>query len=440
MKPSDKQPSDKNIQSTDSTSDLRNLVLAEDASRRFGGRRGLLLAGGVLLLAIVAATLLGSGEPPARYRTETVAKGELVISVSATGNLQPTNSVDVGSELSGILEAVLVDVNDRVRKGQVVARLDTSKLHDQVRQAKADLASAEAKVGQAAATVSETTASLARLREVARLSGGKVPSRAELDSGEAAFLRAVADRRAAEASVASAKAVLSSYEISLGKATIRSPIDGVVLTRKVEPGQTVAAAMTAPVLFTLAEDLRRMELQVDVDEADVGKVKEGQDARFHVDAWPGKSFPAKVERVGLGSQTKDQVVSYLTILTVDNDELLLRPGMTATADITTARHTDALLVPGAALRYTPPVTGSEPKRSLLGSLLPRPPAPPPKAAAQAGKDGVQTLWLLVDGQPQPRRVNVLGNNGQVAGVKALPDEPPLEAGAEVIVETLAQRK
>jgi HlyD family secretion protein len=164
-------------------------------------------------------------------------------------------------------------------------------------------------------------------------------------------LRAVADQGAAQAAVASATAALSTQEISLSKAIIHSPIDGIVLTRKVEPGQTVAAAMTAPVLFTLAEDLRRMELQVDVDEADVGKVKEGQDARFHVDAWPGETFPARVVRVGWGSQTKDQVVSYLTILEVKNDALMLRPGMTATAEITTARREGALLVPNAALRF-----------------------------------------------------------------------------------------
>ncbi len=354
---------------------LRELIL-KDGRRRLGGRARVALAVAGLGLAglLVWALVGGNGNDGPRYLTQPVKKGELVINVSANGNLQPTNSVDVGSELSGIIETVFVDVNDRVKKGQVLARLDTSKLRDQVRQAKADIAAAEARVGQARATVAETAASLARLQEVARLSGGKVPSKAELDAGQAAALRAVADQKAAEAAVASARALLSTYEISLAKATIHSPIDGVVLTRKVEPGQTVAAAMTAPVLFTLAEDLRRMELQVDVDEADVGKVKEGQEARFHVDAWPGQNFPARVTRVGWGSQTKDQVVSYLTILEVRNDELLLRPGMTATADITTARRADVLLVPNTALRFAPPAVRGQPKRSLLACLTPLPPS------------------------------------------------------------------
>jgi HlyD family secretion protein len=287
---------------TQSAEALRDLILKSGQSR-FGGRPRLLLivAGLVVIGALMFGLLGGNGDVGPRFRTQPIRQGELIINVSATGNLQPTNSVDVGSELSGIIDTVLVDVNDRVRKGQVIARLDTSKLKDQVRQGKAELASAEAKVRQTQATVAETSASLARLREVARLSGGKVPSKAELDSGEAAALRAVADQRVAEAAVLSAKAALSTFEISLSKATIHSPIDGIVLTRKVEPGQTVAAAMTAPVLFTLAEDLRRMELQVDVDEADVGKVKEGQDARFPCGCLArGVRFPARVVAGWLG--------------------------------------------------------------------------------------------------------------------------------------------
>lgn len=427
---------------TQSAEALRDLILKGGQSR-FGGRARLLLivAGLVVIGALTFGLLGGNGDDAPRFRTQPIRQGDLIINVSATGNLQPTNSVDVGSELSGIIDTVLVDVNDRVRKGQVIARLDTSKLKDQVRQGKAELASAEAKVRQTQATVAETSASLARLREVARLSGGKVPSKAELDSGEAAALRAVADQRVAEAAVLSAKAALSTFEISLSKATIHSPIDGIVLTRKVEPGQTVAAAMTAPVLFTLAEDLRRMELQVDVDEADVGKVKEGQDARFHVDAWPGQYFPARVTRVGWGSQTKDQVVSYLTILEVKNDELLLRPGMTATAEITTARRKEVLLVPNAALRYSPPVAKAQASRSLLSSLMPRPPSAGPKVASEATvKDGTQTLWLLQDGQAKAVRVSDQGSNGQVSEVRAADGEAPLQAGAEVIIEALAGRK
>ncbi|WP_347248010.1 efflux RND transporter periplasmic adaptor subunit [Zoogloea sp.] len=427
---------------TKSAEALRDLITKHGPSR-ISGRQGVVLTvtGLAVIGGLVFALLGANGNDAPRFRTQPVRQGELIINVSATGNLQPTNSVDVGSELSGIIDTVLVDVNDRVRKGQVIARLDTSKLKDQVRQAKAELASAQAKVRQSQATVAETSASLARLKEVARLSGGKVPSKAELDSGEAAALRAVADKGAAEAAVLSAKAALSTFEISLSKATIHSPIDGIVLTRKVEPGQTVAAAMTAPVLFTLAEDLRRMELQVDVDEADVGKVKEGQEARFHVDAWPGQYFPARVTRVGWGSQTKDQVVSYLTILEVRNDELQLRPGMTATAEITTAQRKDALLVPNAALRFVPPVAKAQANRSLLSSLMPRPPSAGPKVASEASaKDGTQTLWLLRDGQPKAVKVSVKGTNGQLSEVRTTDGDAPLHAGDEVIIEATVSGK
>ena len=256
---------------------LRELVL-KSGQGRFGGRRRLLIGGSVAVLALaVGIALFGSGgdEGP-RYHTQQVRKGELVINVSATGNLQPTNSVDVGSELSGIIESVLVD---RERPREEGAG-DRPPRHFQ---AQGPGPSIEGRPGSRRGKGTPGPGDGGRnrgqpgppARGWARLSGGKVPSKAELDSGEAAALRAVADQKAAEAAVASAKALLSTYEISLSKATILSPIDGIVLTRKVAPGQTVAAAMTAPVLFTLAEDLRRMELQVDVDEADVGKGEGG---------------------------------------------------------------------------------------------------------------------------------------------------------------------
>jgi len=194
-----------------------------------------------------------------------------VVKVSATGNLQPTNQVDVGSELSGIVDQVLVDDNDRVKKGQVLARLDLSKLQDTVTKSRANLASAEAQVQQMQATVAEARAALARFRQVAQLSGGKVPSKSEMESAEANLKRAEANVASARASVTEARATLQSDETNLAKANIRSPIDGVVLTRKVEPGQTVAASFQAPVLFYPGEDLAKMELQVDVDEADVGQ-------------------------------------------------------------------------------------------------------------------------------------------------------------------------
>src|SRR5574340_1549714 len=274
--------------------------------------------------------LLRSGEAKAapRYTTETATLGTLVVKVSATGKLQPTNTVDVGSELSGIVDKVYVDDNDEVKKGQILAQLDLSKLRDAVAKSRASLTATEAQVLQAQATAAEARATFARYQQVSELSGGKVPSRTEMDSAEANLKRAEANVASAHASVTQARATLQSDETNLGKASIRSPINGVVLSRQVDPGQTVAASFQAPVLFKLAEDLTKMELQVDVDEADVGQVKAGQNATFSVDAWPGREYSAVITRVGYGAREAEGVVSYLTVLEVNNDDFSLRPVMT----------------------------------------------------------------------------------------------------------------
>lgn len=395
------------------------------------------LVGAVLILLVIAVgvwLLLGSDEDEdaARYTTVPVTRGELVVRVSATGNLQPTNQVEVGSELSGIVDRVLVDENDRVKRGQVLARLDVSKLRDTVTRSRANLAAAEAQVLQAQATVAEARATQARFRQVAELSGGKVPSKSELDTAEANLKRAEANEASARAAVVQARATLQSDETNLAKASIRSPIDGVVLARKVEPGQTVAASFQAPVLFTLAEDLARMELQVDVDEADVGQVEVGQKATFTVDAWPGRLYDAVITRVGYGSQVKEGVVSYLTVLEVDNDDLSLRPGMTGTAEITTLRRADALLVPNAALRFTPPQAGPAEEgqsRGVTGLLMPRLPRQTPKQR-ETPAGSTQHVWVLHEGRPAEIAVKVGATDGRVTELTG----GDLKPGMEVITE------
>ena len=285
------------------TTELPDFLKA-GAPSRAGGKK-LYLIGGALVVALAAYFLFagGNGAPLGQYVTEEATTGNLVVTISASGTLQPTRSVDVGSELSGTLDAVLVNENDTVKQGQVVARLDTSKLQDTAAKSRAAVAAAQANVAQMEATVAESRANLNRLRHVAELSGGKVPSKTELESAEASLQRAVANVDSAKAAVVQAKATLKSDETNIAKAVIRAPINGVVLTRKVEPGQTVVANMTTPVLFTMAEDLTKMELQVKVDEADVGHVEVGQPASFTVSAWSGRSFPATLQRVGIGSTT-----------------------------------------------------------------------------------------------------------------------------------------
>ncbi|MEW6446347.1 MAG: efflux RND transporter periplasmic adaptor subunit [Pseudomonadota bacterium] len=396
----------------------------------------------VILLGALAAWLLykpGANGSAPQYRTQQATLGDLTVTVSATGNLEPTNQVDVSSELSGIVEAVMVDDNDTVKKGQVLARLDPTLRRDQVAKSKAALASAQAQVLQAVATVREARANLDRLREVARLSGGKVPARAELDTAEASLARAQADEAAAKASVQQAEAALRSDETNLTKTLLRSPIDGVVLQRKVEPGQTVASSLQAPVLFTLAKDLTHMRLQVNVDEADVGQVKPGQNVRFTVDAWRNRQFPAVITRVNYGSETTDGVVTYPTILEVANDDQSLRPGMTATAEITTQERENVLLVPNAALRFNPSAqnAGAQ-KKSLVQSLVP---SPPPRSTSErgnkeAGKGGKQRIWVLRDGQPVSMEVRTGVTNGKQTEILG----GELEVGMEVIIETVAAKK
>ncbi len=238
-----------------------------------------------------------------QYKTQEAVRGNLTVIVTATGTLQPTNKVDVGSELSGIIKTVEVDHNGRVKVGQVLARLDTSKLEAQVTQSRAALESAKGKLLQTQATLKETRSKLGQLQKVRELSKNKVPSQSELHAAEAAFERARADEASAKAAVSQARATLEAKETDLSKTVIRSPINGIVLTRSVEPGQTVAASFQAPVLFTLAEDLTQMELNVDVDEADVGRVREGQKATFRVDAYPNRTFEARITQARYGSST-----------------------------------------------------------------------------------------------------------------------------------------
>lgn len=431
---------------TDKTSapgqDLAQILAAAATPKRrlpLGGRKTLLVLGGVLLLAALWQVLSGPRDGgQGQFLTTPAEEGPLTVRVSASGNLQPTTSVDVGSELSGTLESVRVEENDVVKKGQVLAQLDLSKLRDQVVKSEAAVVSAEATVAQMQATVAESRASLSRLRQVSELSGGKVPAKTELETAEAALLRAEANEAAARAAVTQARAALKTDETNVFKATIRSPVDGVVLTRKVEPGQTVVAAMTIPVLFTIAQDLTQMELQVKVDEADVASVKLGQPATFTVSSWPGRKFPATIKRVGIGSTTTDNVVTYKTVLQVHNPDLALRPGMTATAEIITASRERALLIPNAALRFTPPSQGpAQGEGGFVSRLMPRPPQGPPQKPKVTAPEGNQRqVWVLEDKHPVPVMVTVGVSDGRSTEVVG----GELKAGMAVITEYREQRK
>jgi HlyD family secretion protein len=396
----------------------------------------------IVLIAIGLLTWgLHGKSAPVRYKTQPARVGTIIVTVSATGNLQPTNQVVVGSELSGTIKSVEVDYNDQVKVGQVLARLDTSKLSAQVLQSQAVLASTHAKVQQTGATIKETRAALERLLEVGRLSNNKAASKSDLETAQAARDRAIADEAAARASVAQAEATLTLNRTDLAKAEIRSPINGIVLTRSVEPGQTVAASLQAPVLFTLAENLAQMDLHVDVDEADVGQVQAEQAAVFTVDAYPDRTYPAKITQVRFGSKTTNGVVTYETILQVDNSDLSLRPGMTATATITVTKVEDALLVPNAALRFSPAVidkpAGSKNSGSVLNKLFPRPSMRQGKQKEAGGTSKKsQQIWALVNGKP----VAVTVTTGLTDGSSTQIIASDIKPGMELVTDTESAKK
>jgi len=354
-----------------------------------------------------------SGATTVDYVTQEAARGPIVLTVTATGSLEPLTQVNVGSEMSGIVDSVAVADNDRVRTGQILATLNTDKLRAQRDQAHASRQSAEARLHQATVALTESRRELARLDDMFTRSGGLLPARRDIDLARTVVERAEAEVVSTTASVAQATANISGIDIDLRKAVIRSPLTGIVLDRQVDPGQTVAASFQAPVLFTLAEDLVRMLLSVAVDEADIGSIKTGQSATFTVDAYPGRIFSSTVIEVRNLPKTVGGVVTYEARLEVDNSALVLRPGMTATAEIIVTEIAGALLVPNAALRFTPPGTTSTATapatsgRGLVGSLMPGPPRRP---GGGGGTRAVaeQRVWVLESGTPKaiPVRVGI----------------------------------
>jgi HlyD family secretion protein len=393
------------------------------------------IAIGVILLLLLLARCFAPAKPMA-YATTPIARGDLNVTISATGNLAPTKQVNVGSEASGLIDRVNVQNNDKVTKGQPLASLDLSRLKDALIQSRAALQAAIATVAQNKATVQQTRAKLARYEQVFKLSDGKVPSQTELDIARGDYARAIANVAAAEAQVAQSRANVSTNETNLAKGTIYAPVTGVVLSRQIEPGQTVAAQFNVATLFTIAGDLSSMKLEVKVDEADVGELREGAPAIFTVDAYPGRTFPARVTRVDLGANATPQVnsagttvaatstvIAYTAVLAVSNPDLLLKPGMTATATITAAHKANVLLVPNAALRFNPTAAAGAPQRGIqMGNAIKR--ANNGSQTADVGRGSRQQVWTVgADGKPMAIPITTGDTDGsmtEVSGGKLRP--------------------
>ncbi|RWA68986.1 efflux RND transporter periplasmic adaptor subunit [Mesorhizobium sp.] len=391
-------------------------------------RRGWLYV--LLVLAVVAAAYgvyrWNAASPPRiEYTTAPATIADLTVQVSATGTLQPLTQVDISSELSGIVRSVAVNENQQVKKGDVLATLDTAKLEVQIERATASAKAAAASVEDAKVTLQENENAVVRASALTRRGMATDQS---LEAATATRDRSKAALESAEANLAIAEADLKAQQTDLAKSTIYAPIDGIVLTRSVDPGQTVASSLQAPVLFVLAADLRNMELQAAVDEADIGQVKPGQHARFTVDAFPDRPFDAEIRDISYASVTTDGVVTYNARLEVDNSELLLRPGMTATVAVVTKQAQGVLTVPATAFRYRPAQQAAR-GWSLSDLFTGRMGHPNrQREATKAPTDGSRTLYVLENGRPHPVNVRIGSTDGEQTEITS-----GLREGAEVII-------
>ncbi|MET2826183.1 efflux RND transporter periplasmic adaptor subunit [Mesorhizobium shangrilense] len=391
-------------------------------------RRGWLYA--VLALAVMIAGVAGYqwyAASPSRidYTTISASVADLTVEVSATGTLQPLTQVDISSELSGVVRSVSAKENQQVRKGDVLAALDTSKLEVQIERAEASAKAAAANLEDATVTLKENEAALVRATELTRRG---MATNQSLEAATATRDRAKAALDSAEASLAIARADLKAQQTDFAKSTIYAPIDGIVLTRSVDPGQTVASSLQAPVLFIIAADLRNMELKAAVDEADIGAVKPGQHARFTVDAFPERPFNAEIRDISYASVTTDGVVTYDARFDVDNGELLLRPGMTATVSVVTKQAKGVLTVPASAFRYRPAQQAARgwSLSDLFTGGMRRPGGNRPPQT-KAPTDGSRTLYVLEGGKPRPVSVKIGSTDGELTEITSGLDE-----GAQVI--------
>lgn len=359
-----------------SSSDISERLGLTSAKPKKRIKKWMWWVGGIGLAVLVIGFFIARGGPKPVYTFQPVGRGALTLTVSATGTLAPRVQVDVGAEVSGRIDELYVDYNDHVTKGQKLAQINTDQIQAQLDQARATLQQSQATLGQ----------SSARMKRYSVLIKTNAMSQQDYDTAKADYLRA-------QAGVAQGTAQVQQFETQLRKATIYAPIDGVVLDRKVSKGQTVVASFNTPVLYTLASDLKQMELDVDIDEADVGLVRAGQKAQFTVGAYPERKFNAQLITVHNASTTVQNVVTYKGVLLVDNSSLLLKPGMTATAEIITGRLKDAIIVPNAALRFVP---AAETTRGI---------APAPVGV------GLGRVWTLEKGKLKPHDLKLGGTDG-----------------------------
>ncbi len=368
------------------------------------------------------------------YITSKVSKGDLTVLVSASGNIKPTNSVEIGIEVSGTIKEIFVDFNDEVEVGQVLAKIDTTKLEAQVESSMAALAIAKANQKESEVNLKNKKLLYDRTKKMFDSSNGKYPSKNELDDTKFSYEAALSSLEAAKSKVMQSESNLKNDKQNLEKASVKSSIKGIVLNKEVEIGQTLAATMSAPKLFTLAKDLTNMDLVVSIDEADVADIKEGLDVTFTVDAYANKEFKGKIKQVRLNPITTNGVVTYETVVSVDNPDLLLKPGMTANAKIITKNVKEQILIPNSALRFTPKVSNEQvtaKKATLAGPPNFQRPQDPKENKT---KDGLASIYILENGNPKEVKVKVLDSDSKLSSINS----KEIKIDDEVIISQKSQ--
>ena len=354
-------------------------------------RKATILFVAVLSTGTLAALGRGGTAKVPSVASTTVTRGDIVNTVSSTGTLEPVTAVQVGSQVSGTVDSLGADFNSIVRKGQVLARLDQSLYRSTIEQAQANVTKALAELERARVTANDAETKRARAAELAER---QLIPRNDLDTATVTRDTAVSQIRSAEASLAQARAALNQAQVNLAKTVITSPIDGIVISRNVDVGQTVAASLSAPTLFVIAADLTRMQLNASVDESDMGRIRKGQPVTFTVDAHPAESFKGVVREVRLNPSMVNNVVTYAAIIDAPNPTLKLLPGMTATLDVEVERRENVLRAPAAATRFRPTA-------DILQAIN----------APAGATSGPNVVWTYGDGRVAPAVVTLGASDG-----------------------------
>jgi len=384
---------------------------------------------GIILLCGISGYFLYNRTPDVSYKTVKIERGTIVSTVAATGNLSAVTTVQVGTQVSGTIQKLYVDYNSRVKKGQAIAEIDPSLFTASVEQSQGNFLNAEANLLKAKVTLTDAERTFSRNKKL--LSDGII-SQGDFDVAEAALQSAKAGVKAAEGSVAQMRGSLMQANTNLRYSIIRSPVDGVVISRAVDVGQTVAASFSTPTLFTIAQDLTKMQIEVSVDEADISRIQLNQKASFTVDSYPEQTFLGNVIQIRSAPVITQNVVTYVVVVTVDNSDLKLMPGMTANVSIEVARKDNVLKLPPVALRFKPKTKADDAKVKGSNSGSGIPGQPPAGGRNMPGKGGGRNLqvYLLKEGKPVVTTVKTgIANNSSIELV-----ESSLKEGDDVIIE------